>query len=179
MNHSIVVTKTCLDMKFRIYWHYGYWVTWVQQKTKKNNYVDKNLMGNVNVIIVSKIGILTKYLVYGLVSTCFLLQNCKNNLKLKVRTDFPNIAIPIYIQGTTVPCNIMLIYSPLLGSCYVYQYPVLRDCYGICIPTYIWKFSSYFQFQVILAFNDFTVQHMSKLSCEANIFFIYHFYPKL
>ena len=34
---------------------------------------------------------------------------------------------------------------------------------------YIWKFSSYFQFQVILTFNDFTAQHMSKQSCMLNI----------
>ena len=40
---------------------------------------------------------------------------------------------------------------------------------------YIWKFSSYFQFQVIRTFNDFTAQHMSKQSCMPNISLKYHF----
>ena len=34
---------------------------------------------------------------------------------------------------------------------------------------YIRKFSSYFQFQVISTFYDFTAQNLSKLSCVATI----------
>ena len=44
---------------------------------------------------------------------------------------------------------------------------------------YIWKFSSYFRFQLILTFNDFKAQHMSTLSCMPNISLKYHLWPKL
>ena len=43
---------------------------------------------------------------------------------------------------------------------------------------YILKYSSYSQFQVSSTFNDFTAQHMSKLSCVANLSLKYHFWPK-
>ena len=39
---------------------------------------------------------------------------------------------------------------------------------------YIWKFTSCFQFQVNLTFNDFTAQNMSKVICVPH-FFIMHF----
>ena len=44
---------------------------------------------------------------------------------------------------------------------------------------YIRKFSSYFQFQVISTFYDFTAQNMSKLSCVPNISAKYHFLSEL
>ena len=40
---------------------------------------------------------------------------------------------------------------------------------------YIWKFTSCFQFQVNLTFNDFTVQNLSKVICVPNISLNYHF----
>ena len=42
---------------------------------------------------------------------------------------------------------------------------------------YIWKFTSYFQFQVNLTFNDFTAQNMSKvkLSLFGQIITKFHF----
>ena len=44
---------------------------------------------------------------------------------------------------------------------------------------YIWKFTSCFQFQVNLTFNDFTIQNMSKVICVPNISLNYHFLAKL
>ena len=44
---------------------------------------------------------------------------------------------------------------------------------------YIWKFTSCFQFQVNLTFNDFTAQNMSKVICVPNISLNYHFLAKL
>ena len=44
---------------------------------------------------------------------------------------------------------------------------------------YILKYSSYFQFQVSSTFNDFTAQHMSKLSCVPNLSLKDHVWPKL
>ena len=46
-------------------------------------------------------------------------------------------------------------------------------------PPYIWKFTSCFQFQVNLTFNDFTAQNMSKVICVPNISLNYHFWAKL
>ena len=40
---------------------------------------------------------------------------------------------------------------------------------------YIRKFTSRFQFQVNLTFNDFTAQNMSKVICVPNISLNYHF----
>ena len=44
---------------------------------------------------------------------------------------------------------------------------------------YIWKFTSCFQFQVNLTFNDLTAQNMSKVICVPNISLNYHFLAKL
>ena len=44
---------------------------------------------------------------------------------------------------------------------------------------YIWKFTSCFQFQVNLTFNDLTAQNMSKVICAPNISLNYHFLTKL
>ena len=44
---------------------------------------------------------------------------------------------------------------------------------------YNWKFTSCFQFQVNLTFNDFTAQNMSKIICVPNISLNYHFVAKL
>ena len=44
---------------------------------------------------------------------------------------------------------------------------------------YIWKFTSCFQFQVNLTFNDFTAQNISKVICIPNISLNYHFLAKL
>ena len=44
---------------------------------------------------------------------------------------------------------------------------------------YIWKFTSCFQFQVNLIFNDLTAQNMSKVICVPNISLNYHFLAKL
>ena len=44
---------------------------------------------------------------------------------------------------------------------------------------YIWKFTSCFQFQVNLTFNDLTAQNMSKVICVPNISLNYHFLTKL
>ena len=44
---------------------------------------------------------------------------------------------------------------------------------------YIWKFTSCFQFQVNLAFNDLTAQNMSKVIGVPNISLNYHFLTKL
>jgi hypothetical protein len=44
---------------------------------------------------------------------------------------------------------------------------------------YIWKFTSCFQFQVNLTFNDFIAQNMSKVICVPNISLNYHFLAKL
>ena len=41
---------------------------------------------------------------------------------------------------------------------------------------YIWKFTSCFQFQVNLTFNDLTAQNMSKVICVPNISLNYHFF---
>ena len=46
-------------------------------------------------------------------------------------------------------------------------------------PPYIWKFTSCFQFQVNLTFNDFTAQNVSKVICVPNISLNYHFWAKL
>ena len=43
---------------------------------------------------------------------------------------------------------------------------------------YIWKFTSCFQFQVNLTFNDFTAQNMSKVIYVPNISLNYHFLAK-
>ena len=43
---------------------------------------------------------------------------------------------------------------------------------------YIWKFTSCFQFQVNLTFNDLTAQNMSKVICVPNISLNYHFWAK-
>ena len=44
---------------------------------------------------------------------------------------------------------------------------------------YIWKFTSCFQFQVNLTFNDVIAQDMSKVICVPNISLNYHFLAKL
>ena len=44
---------------------------------------------------------------------------------------------------------------------------------------YICKFTSCFQFQVNLTFNDLTAQNMSKVICVPNISVNYHFLAKL
>ena len=44
---------------------------------------------------------------------------------------------------------------------------------------YIWKFTSCFQFQVNLTFNDLTAQNMSKVIWVPNISLNYHFLAKL
>ena len=44
---------------------------------------------------------------------------------------------------------------------------------------YIWKFTSCFQFQVNLTFNDLTAQNMSKVICVPNISLNYPFLAKL
>ena len=44
---------------------------------------------------------------------------------------------------------------------------------------YIWKFTSCFQFQVNLTFNDFTAQNMSKVICVPNVSLNYPFLAKL
>ena len=44
---------------------------------------------------------------------------------------------------------------------------------------YIWKFTSCFQFQANLTFNDLTAQNMSKVICVPNISLNYHFLAKL
>ena len=44
---------------------------------------------------------------------------------------------------------------------------------------YILKYSSYFQFQVSLTFNEFTEQYMSKISCVPNLSLKYQFWAKL
>ena len=44
---------------------------------------------------------------------------------------------------------------------------------------YILKYSSYFQFQVSLTFNEFTAQYMSKISCVPNLSLKYQFWAKL
>ena len=44
---------------------------------------------------------------------------------------------------------------------------------------YIWKFTSCFQFQVNLTFNDLTAQNMSKVICVPNISVNYHFLAEL
>ena len=44
---------------------------------------------------------------------------------------------------------------------------------------YIWKFTSCFQFQVNLTFNDLTAQNISKVICVPNISLNYHFLAKL
>ena len=79
-----------------------------------------------------------------------------------------------YQQRETVLSQLSSVIPISQGT--VVVYPVYRDCYGICIPPIHLKI----QFLLsISTFNDFTVQHMSKLSCVANIFFNYHFWPKL
>ena len=44
---------------------------------------------------------------------------------------------------------------------------------------YIWKFTSCFQFQVNLTFNDLTAQNMSKVICVPNVSLNYPFLAKL
>ena len=43
---------------------------------------------------------------------------------------------------------------------------------------YIWKFTSCFQFQVNLTFNDLKAQNISKVICVPNISLNYHFLAK-
>ena len=82
------------------------------KKKKKKNNMDK--MQKLNFVIIwPKSDNLMKYLVHRLLLTCFVLSNRKIDLKLKARSEFPNVwgeyknhSNP-YIQGTTVPCDIM------------------------------------------------------------------------
>ena len=72
-----------------------------------------------------------------------------------------------------------VLYSTLKLEIFPFTCKNYRGCCGICILPIHLEFSSYFQFQLILTFNDFKAQHMSTLSCMPNISLKYHLWPKL
>ena len=81
-----------------------------KKKKKKKNTMDK--MQKLNFVIIwSKSGNLMKYLVHRLLFVlCCQIIKSQIDLKLKARSEFPNVwgehSNP-YIQGTTVPCDII------------------------------------------------------------------------
>ena len=90
-------------------------------------------------------------------------------------TKYPNRAVGRYILYNVQPhlsikfgiaCNHSVVWAILESQGVAVPY---YNIIGIAIVNvfspYSWRFSSYFQFQ---SFNDFTVQHMSPLSCVAN-----------
>ena len=61
---SLAFTETCLDIKFHVYWYYGYWVTCLQEEKEEN--MDK--MGKLFLAINFTYGdLLLQYSVYRLV----------------------------------------------------------------------------------------------------------------
>ena len=85
---------------------------------------------------------------------------------------YPSLFPVLFLQSLYVPLNFSFItgYGSTLyiGIAMVFVF-----------PPYTWKFTSCFQFQVNLTFNDFTAQNMSKVICVPYISLNYHFWAKL
>ena len=75
-------------------------------------------------------------------------------------------------------CSIYIIYTAHKNCIYITGYGstlYIGIAMVFVFSPYIWKFTSCFQFQVNLTFNDFTAQNMSKVICVPNISLNYHF----
>ena len=111
---SLALTKTCPDTNFHVYWYYGYWVTCLQEEEEeeeeeKHGQNGKNIFGyNIHIwcSFAEIFGILFSFHMLSAIKLLKVESESTNWVFLMYGGN-TNYHVNPYIQGTTVPCDIL------------------------------------------------------------------------